>query len=80
MSLGNALPTETATATVDSCPVLQIETNETGKSGQRAASCAENETLHKCERGFLLSESDKKHNIAIQMTYWNLIPTLPDST
>lgn len=27
MSLGNALPTETTTATVDSCSVLQTKTN-----------------------------------------------------
>lgn len=37
MSLGNALPTETTTATVDSCSVLQTKTSERGKSGQRAA-------------------------------------------
>lgn len=37
VSLGNALPTETATAAVDSCPVLQARTNESGESGKRAA-------------------------------------------
>lgn len=42
MSLGNALPTETTTATIDSCSILQTETNERGKSGQRAAFYAEN--------------------------------------
>ena len=42
MSLGNALPTETTAATVDSCSVLQTETNGRGKSGQRAAVYAEN--------------------------------------
>ncbi len=42
MSLGNALPTETTTATVDSCSVLQTKTNERGKSGQRAAFYSEN--------------------------------------
>lgn len=42
MSLGNALPTETTTATVDSCSILQTDTNERGKSGQRAAFYAEN--------------------------------------
>lgn len=31
VSLGNALPTETATAAVDSCPVLQARTNERGE-------------------------------------------------
>ena len=37
VSLGNALPTETTTAAVDSCPVLQTRTNERGESGKRAA-------------------------------------------
>lgn len=37
VSLGNALPTETATASVDSCSVLQAKTSERGKSGKRAA-------------------------------------------
>lgn len=31
VSLGNALPTETPTAAVDSCPVLQARTNERGE-------------------------------------------------
>lgn len=45
MSLGNALPTETTAAAVDSCSVLQTKTNERGKSGQRAALYAENRSF-----------------------------------
>lgn len=45
MCLGNALPTETTTAAVDSCSVLRTETDEGGESGQRAAFDAENKSF-----------------------------------
>ena len=61
MSLGNALPTETTTATVDSCSILQTGTYERGKSGQRAASHTENKCFINVSR-----DSSSVNQIEIQ--------------
>lgn len=42
MSLGNALPTETAAAAVDSCSVLQAKTNQRERVGKGQLYHAEN--------------------------------------
>lgn len=79
MSLGNALPTETTTAAVDSCSILQTETNEKGKSGQRVAFYAENKRFRNVTGdSSLVNQTEIQH--AIQMTFQsdNLIPILQD--
>lgn len=78
MSLGNALPTETTTATVDSCSVLRAKTNERGKSGQRAAFYAENGSfINVSGDSSSVNHTEIQHGISEQR---NLIPVIKNST
>lgn len=78
MSLGNALPTETTTATVDSCSVLQTKTNARGKSGQRAAFYAENGSfINVSGDSSPVNQTEIRHGFSEQT---NLIPLLKNST
>lgn len=61
MSLGNALPTETTTAAVDSYSVLQIGTNEGGKSWQRATFNREKSFINVTGNSSTVNHTETQH-------------------